>query len=461
MTADSGGSDVQTLRVRHASSLRRSADGGRDLRLATSGGRSTAGTTHPHFFSGTLGHPEQAAVAMLVVARTARTRFWTPPGMVAAAVAAADPVVTSSDGVLRMESFSLCCGVHARLDLLPGSLGGSARASGTTNVDLDPATRQALAGVVGGEPLHLDVGVDELVLSTLDGTWTQRRVVLPDRWLTGFGEVQLVGATTSLRLELDGPGARRFVAGLPRGTSKAPAWVVPGPAGARISSRPVPGAVCASAPERLRVLDPLLRFVRGLRAYGPPVGPGSGPVTSAWEVLLDDARLVVQLSPEASRGFSGEGGVLLRLADERAEADAGRLADAVAWQPEIDPAALAAEAGLDVPRVLAALDHLAAAGRVGFDVVAGRWFHRELPYDPERLRRTHPRLVAARGLVEAGAVRLVPGGADVTSGDVVHRVRPAGPLTRCTCPWWGRHRGERGPCRHVLAAHLAGVPGVA
>lgn len=25
---------------------------------------------------------------------------------------------------------------------------------------------------------------------------------------------------------------------------------------------------------------------------------------------------------------------------------------------------------------------------------------------------------------------------------------------RCTCPWYAKHRGTRGPCAHVLAARI-------
>ena len=63
-------------------------DGLPDLRLATSGGSEDP---NPHFFDGTLGHAEQMAVALLVVARVARTRFYVPPGMLAAVLRAADP----------------------------------------------------------------------------------------------------------------------------------------------------------------------------------------------------------------------------------------------------------------------------------------------------------------------------------------------------------------------------------
>ena len=94
--------------------------------LATSGGRTATGpAAHPVFFDGFLGHPEQAAAALLAVAKVARTRFYTPPGMVAAILRAADPVVTSNGDRLRFESFSACCGVYARYDALPGSLDGT------------------------------------------------------------------------------------------------------------------------------------------------------------------------------------------------------------------------------------------------------------------------------------------------------------------------------------------------
>ena len=78
-----------------------------DVVLATSGG-DVEGTpaSHPRFFDGFLTQPEQTAVGLLSTARVARTRFYTPPGMVAAILRAADPVVTSEAAQLRFESFS-------------------------------------------------------------------------------------------------------------------------------------------------------------------------------------------------------------------------------------------------------------------------------------------------------------------------------------------------------------------
>lgn len=134
------------------------------------------------------------------------------------------------------------------------------------------------------------------------------------------------------------------------------------------------------------------------------------------------------------------------------DAPADVVATALGRHPRLEPAVVAAAAGLDLGRVLGALPHLAAAGLIGYDLGEPGWFHRPLPYDRRLLDRLHPRLEAARSLVETGAVRLVAGGAEVRSGDVVHRVRWSEPGDRCTCPWWGRHGHERGPCKHVLAA---------
>jgi uncharacterized Zn finger protein len=45
--------------------------------------------------------------------------------------------------------------------------------------------------------------------------------------------------------------------------------------------------------------------------------------------------------------------------------------------------------------------------------------------------------------------------ADVRGTDVTHRVRLGEGVPRCTCPWFAKHQGDRGPCKHVLAAQLA------
>lgn len=427
-------------------------DGRTDLTLATSGGRTAAGpSAHPVFFDGFLGHPEQSAAALLAVAKVARTRFYLPPGMVAAILRAADPVVTSNGDRLRFESFSACCGVYARYDVLPGALDGPALDTGTTNVDFNPPMRESLARVGGLDPVHLQVGED-VVVTTMEGAVIEKKVPLPERWLKGFAEVQLAASTVSSVFEVPAAEARRFLRSLPASSSRKPLWVVPAGRGLRLTTRPTPDGVAISGTDRLKPLEPLLRFARALRGYAAP--PDAMGATGVWELVLDDARLVLALSPDSSRGFSGEGGVLWDLADDKAADDADLISALLAFEPRIDVDRLAAESSLDHDRVIRALGQLGAAGRVGYDVAERAYFHRELPYDAGRLAAMHPRLRDARALVEKGDVRLDGETGYVRSGDAEHVVRRTPQGDRCTCPWFGKHRGSRGPCKHVLAVDM-------
>jgi hypothetical protein len=118
---------------------------------------------------------------------------------------------------------------------------------------------------------------------------------------------------------------------------------------------------------------------------------------------------------------------------------------------------LASKLGAPLAEVRAGLGALGAAGRLGYDLAHEAFFHRELPFDRSTLEAMHPRLIGARQLVEQRAVELVLGGttARVTSGGVEYSVRFEQAGARCTCPWFARHAGSRGPCKHVLAADLA------
>jgi SWIM zinc finger len=423
-------------------------DGRSELTFATSGGREA----HPYFFTGFLGRPRQCAQSLLVVAEVARSRYYEPPQMIAARIAAADPVVTSNVDRLRFESFSACAGVYSRLDLEPGVLDGRPQTWGTTNVDFNPPMRASLARVHDADAMLMNVGHDEVVVTTLEGSAVEKKVPLPERWIKGFAEVQVASSTMVFRHELPAIEARRFLQSLPRTKSRSVAWATPAGKTLRLSSRPDDSSVCLAGPERLRLLEKLVPFAKSLRVYGPLPERTRGAEPSAWELVLDDARLVFVVSPELFRGFSGEGGVLsdLTLADEETVDD---VADHLHGEPEIDPAAVASELGAERPAVQSALGALSAAGRVGFDLATNAFFHRELPYDRAFLDKMHPRLLGARKLADEGSVALDDDGqaASVRSGDKEYRVRFESGVAHCTCAWFARHRGERGPCKHVLA----------
>ncbi|MEU6300570.1 SWIM zinc finger family protein [Streptomyces erythrochromogenes] len=437
------------------------------LGLETSGGLTPVGReAHPQFFAGFLSSPQAAARGLLAVADVAAARYYQRTLR-----ASLDPVVTAGGDRLRFESFSGCCGVYARLDVLPEGLDGADTGHGTTNVDVNHPLREALSRLSGDEPLHLRVGPDELAVTTLDGPLVEKKVPLPDRWLRGFAESQAITAAFDLRAELSAAEAVRFLRSLPRANatgsatgpgSRAPLWVVPAGRTLRPTTRPVPGAVCLPGPERLAALQRVLRHATALRVYGP-AGPGGAATAAAWEVAMPGMRLTLTLSPEPSRGFSGEGAVLEALAGDETAADADLVSVLLSWEPRIDIADLAAQSGLTPQRVRAALTRLGTAGRVGYDAADASYFHRELPYDAHRAEARNPRLTAARTLLADGAVHLhtpaAPAGegtATVRSGERHYQVREAaGGVLSCTCQWWADYRGRRGPCKHALAVRMA------
>ncbi|WBB99224.1 MULTISPECIES: SWIM zinc finger family protein [unclassified Solwaraspora] len=430
--------------------LNPSALAGRALTLQTSGGPAA----NPRFFTGFLTRPVAAAAGLLAVAEVARTRYHRP-----VVPASLDPVVTGGRDRLRFESFSGCCGVYARLDVTPDGLDGDIVAHGTTNVDVNPPLRDALARVGGLDPLHLAVGPDDLTVSTMDSSVVERKVPLPRRWLRGFAEVQVTAAGMDLRAQIPAAEAATLLRRLPGAGDRSVLWAVPAGRALRLTSRAAPGAVCLSGAGRLAALRGLLRHASALRVYGPPVAAGAAPVASVWELDLAGMSLSLALSPEPARGFSGEGGVLPALAGDEVADDAELIGGLLDWDPSVDVDALAEASGLAAARVRAALTLLGTAGRVGYDVARAGYFHRVLPYDPGRAERDNPRLTAARALVEAGAVTPDPDGATVRAGDQVYRVRQLPDGTRtCTCTWWARHRGGRGPCRHALAAAMVTAP---
>lgn len=413
---------------------------------------------NPRFFAGFLTSPAVAAGGLQSVALVARARYFQP-----AQTVSRDPVVTCGGDRLRFESFSGCCGVYARLDVLSDGLDGEVLDRGTTNVDINEPLRRMLARVGGRDPLHLAVGADELAVSTVDGSAVEKKVDLPARWLRGFAEVQVLTAAFEPRAELSALEAARFLRGLPGGSRAAGAgWAVPSGRSLRLAARPAPGAVCLAGPQRLAALLPLLPHAEGLRVYGPAVGPGSLEVSSAWELALPGMRLVLVLSPEVRRGFSGEGAVLDALTGEQVGADAELLGALLNFEPRVEVAELAERAGLSVSRTRAALVGLGTSGRVGYDLAEAAFFHRELPYDEVLVERANLRLRAAIGLAKAGAVRWTAAGiAVVTVDDHAHWVRfvADGAALSCTCTWWSKHRDGRGACSHVLAAQLVRAVG--
>jgi hypothetical protein len=410
---------------------------------------SSSASTAP-FFSGCLAAPRRGADLALTLAQVVRTRYYTPPAMVQRLIQQSDPVITCGGGVLRFEGFSACCGVYARLDLLGNAFEADRLEPGTANVDFNPPMRAALAKLRDGERANLLVSKAGFELAAKSGEAFERRVALPVRWIKGFVEVQAHQARMERRFAISGAIAQRFLRDLPRQRTAGTTFVSPLGKTLRLSQTAASGGVPVGGVDRLRILSDVARHAVELEVYA------SGDGATAWRMETFDARLFVVLSPEPSRGFSGEGQVLGALAE--GSSITARLRAMLRWHSSLDARALAAELDASEAEVAAALAELGTAGLVGYDLAEAKYFHRELPFDLTRVAKLHPRLVAARELVRTGQVEIEAADASawVRGKDGEYRVRrDAEGRWHCLCPWGARHGGSRGPCKHILAVQIA------
>lgn len=444
--------DVEhTYRYRYPSALADGPEGSRVL-LATSGGVAD----HPYFFQGALRQPRLAAQALRTLSAVVAARHHVTPAMIERLRRQYDPVVTSGGGMLRFEGFSACASAYARVDLTPDAYDGVVVGQGTTNVDFNSDFRAALVQISDGERVGFAVGADEVTLLRGAEQIVERRVKLPMRWAKGFAEVQAHTARMQTCLGASRVEAVRFLRSLPRRPDpRMSGWVIAQGGGLRLSQVASPAGVRVAGLARLRVLEDLAPLADGLRIHASP----SSDATS-WELDFGALRFSLTISAETWRGFSGEGQVLSSLAQTAAEAAAARLRPALRWQADLPAQTLAREIGLPLESVRAAFSVLGTQGLVGYDLARKAYFHRELPFARRDERKLHPRLAAARKIVDTGGVRLLsrtPGllVAEVAGTGTLHCVRIAESGTRCTCPWHAKHQGARGPCKHILAVNLA------
>jgi hypothetical protein len=447
-----GAALAYTYRYPYSSNL--AAEGtGFGLRLAASGTRGNAESS-PHFFRGKLGYPKEVADQLLVLMDLVGSRFYLP-----LSPKALDPVVTSNEAMLRFEGFSSCCGVYGRVDLDGDAFDAEQMARGTTNVDFNGAMRTSLARIRNDDAVTLSVGAEGVTLESAGKEVVEKKVKLPVRWLKGFSEVQAYQAPLKMKLEVGASEARQFVRSLPRGGhAKQASWVVPMGRGLRLSQRESKEGVRVIGTDRLRLLEGLVGGCMGLRIWSEESG------TSLWEVLYESGRFSMMVSPEVSRGFSGEGQMLEKLARRGWETALPRVQAELSWQAKVDVNTIVAKSGLDREAVESALAVLGARGLVGYDATMGAYFHRELPFDLDAVEALQPRLKDARALVAEDGVRILERKGEgesleaivmVRGTDVEHRVKLTPDRDVCTCPWFSKNQGERGVCKHVLAARIA------
>ena len=435
-----------TYQYAFPSSVGPSAKGRPQLSLATC----NADHAQPYFFDGRVRRPRIMGEMLFALSDVVRTHFFLPKPEIR------DPVLTSNENLLRLEGFSGCCGVYARVDLPASAFEGECHGRGTTNVDFNSDMRSALLRLRDEEEVQFSVGANEVALARGNQRIVEKKVKLPLRWIKGFSEVQAYQPRLDLKMEVSAAEALRFARMLPKAAKpRMPSYAVSAGRSIRLSQRHQKGAVPILGTHRVKVIEALLPRAQSLKVWADD---DSG--ASAWEVCYPAGSFFLMISPEVFRGFSGEGQMLAALAKPPSELVIAKVRASLKWQSQLDAGELAKMLGLDEGEVESALAVLGSRGLAGFDVNSRHYFHRELPFDLAKVEAMQPRLGNARKLVENGLVRQLPGGDppvstfEVQGTGTVHRVRLSGEQQHCTCPWFSKYQGQRGPCKHILAASL-------
>jgi len=416
------------------------------LRLAASLEKAEAS----HFIEGRLVAPRAFGDLMLVLSNIVRANFFRPltPAML-------DPVITATSSKLRFEGFSGCCGAYVMSVIPAAAIDGRFLQRGTTNVDFNDPMRAALTRLNDREATLLSVGAEAMSLASGTSNVIEKKVKLPSRWVRGFCESHIYQGRLQPYAELTGAQARQLIQLTPRSPVRRPLYLQARSDGARWSTVESPGSIRVGGTHRLSIIEPLVRQATSLRIWADRHSS-----VSAWMVGNPSGSLMLMLSPDVDRGFSGEGQALEGLSAADARQSLSAIRAQLKWQDALSVDELAQAASVDSGSVEKSLSVLGTQGVVGFDLSDQAYFHRELPFTNDAIEKYQNRLEGAKELAANTAVMAVlSGGSDqvfeVVSVDAVYRVTlMAGGEWRCTCPWYGKHRGQRGPCKHLLAVRL-------
>jgi len=403
----------------------------------------------PCFFWGRLTDPYMTARCLITLSNVVQSSFNLSPFQMAMLK---DPIVTAGNEKIRFEGFSHCAGVYARVDVLPGGHDGEFLESGTTNVDFNQPMISALSRVNKTEQVLLSVGKKEVAIHSDSGKVVERKVPLPVKWIKGLTTVQLFLAQTEKRFSFNRIQALQLFQSIPSGKPKADYYLVV--RGGRPQFSPVKSvdAICIGGVNRLKLIEPLVAHADSLVVFAHP-----GMQSTTWQLYFGPLRFSLSLSRDSWRGFSGEGAALEDLLEDIPQSWID-LTDKYSYaNQEFNPTLFAVEEDMDIQKLSGITSRLSAMGLLGYDVDENTFFYRQLPYKMNRILSLNPRLKDAEKLLEENKVEIISRKDDtievrVEGSGVKHTVMLHGERARCTCTWFARHQGERGVCKHILAA---------
>ncbi len=402
----------------------------------------------PCFFWGNLTDPYVTAKCWSTIAKVVRSSFGPiPPSL-------RDPIVTAGADRIRFEGFSSCNGVYVRLDMKPEAIDGEFIASGTTNVDFNDPMLNALNAIQKNEKVALAVGQQEVQVITTKTKVTEKKVTLPPRWIKGLTSVQLYLADMEMKFELNKIQTIQLFQNLPKGNVKGEFFITKRAGKFMFSTLETNDSVRIGGIQRLRLLEGILAIVDKIYCY-----ESSDKETCAVVCEFGKMQLMMAFSPDAYRGFSGEGKALENMSEDLPMEWVYGLNSLLKANEIFNPTMLSIENDIDFGTMEGLTANLSSMGLLGYDIAERTHFYRRLPFKTERILSLNPRLKNAKKLIDNEDIVIIKRTsnyieANVKGTGVSHRIIIDGDTQRCTCDWFTAYQGKRGICKHILAVKM-------
>lgn len=405
-------------------------------------------TDAPCFFWGNVSQPFILARCLITLSNIVKSSFNLSPFQMALLK---DPIVTAGNSRLRFEGFSHCAGVYARVDVLPDGLDGEFLENGTTNVDFNQPLITALGSIRPNEKIVLSVGEKEVGLYKEEEKVVERKVPLPVKWIKGLSTVQVYLSESEKLHTFNKIQTQQLFRGIPKGPVKSDYYLIIRGNKPMFSPVKSADAVCIGGLNRLRLLEPLLPYIDQMQVF-----PHADMQSTTWQLYMGNIRFSFSLSRESWRGFSGEGAVLDSLIDDISDEWIDALDKYAYANQSFNPTSFALDENISLKKTDNLTGRLAAMGLLGYDLDDNEFFYRRLPFKLNRIIGLNPRMKNAEKLIAEGKVQILNKNlarteARVEGTGVHHTVIIDNGKERCTCEWFSKYQGERGPCKHVLA----------
>jgi hypothetical protein len=402
----------------------------------------------PCFFWGSLTEPYVTAKCWSTIAKVVRSSFGPiPPSL-------RDPIVSAGANKMRFEGFSSCNGVYVRLDMKPEAIDGDFIASGTTNVDFNEPMLNALNAIQKNEKVTLAVGQNDMQVITTKTKVVEKKVTLPTRWIKGLTSVQLYLADMDKKFELNKIQTIQLFQNLPKGNVKGEFYITNRVGKYMFTTLETKDSVRIGGIHRLRLLEGILAIVDKIYVY-----ESSDKETCSIVCEFGKMQLLMAFSPDAYRGFSGEGKALENMTENVPIEWVYGLNSLLKSNESFDPTMLSIENDINFETMDNLTASLSSMGLLGYDMEERNHFYRRLPFKTERILSLNPRLKNAKKLIDNEDIAIITKRhnyieANVKGTDVTHRVIIDGENNHCTCNWFTAYQGKRGICKHILGVKM-------